>query len=132
MVLDMRDLLIDDQMAANQGFFIKVMDASNSNDHSFDIQDSSDTAFQKSSGDIIKLKAVLEDDRYISINIGMNEKATPGFDPAYDGYHLSFTGIADMYTYYEGDRLSTNYIPYPEDMLSLPIIFYPYQNRDYK
>ncbi len=83
----------------------------------------SDVAFQKSSSEIIKLKAILEDDRYISINIGLNEQATPGFDAAFDGYHMSFTGIADMYSYHEGDRLSTNYIPYPDDLLSLPMSF---------
>jgi len=126
-----RDLLIDDQMAANQGFFIKVMDASNSITIPLTSRTHSDTAFQKSSGDVLKLKAVLEDERYISINIGLNNQATVGFDAPFDGYHMSFTGIADMYSYHEGDRLSTNYIPYPDDLLSLPVIFHPYQNRDY-
>jgi len=126
------DLTPGQPMAANQGFFIKLLDA---NSHNITIPLSSrvhsDVAFQKSSSEIIKLKAVLEDERFISINIGLNNQSTPGFDAAFDGYHMSFTGIADMYSYHEDDRLSTNYIPYPEDMLSLPVIFYPYQDREY-
>ena len=125
------DLIAGDSMAANQGFFIKVLESDNSITIPLTSRAHNDVAFQKSSSDIIKLKAVLEDDRYISINIGMNEKATPGFDPAYDGYHLSFTGIADIYSYHDGDRLSTNYIPYPDDMLNLPVYFIPYQEKDY-
>jgi len=118
-------------MAANQGFFIKLLSANYNLTIPLLSRVHSDIAFQKSSSEIIKLKAILEDDRYISINIGLNNQATLGFDAAFDGYHMSFTGIADMYSYHEGDRLSTNYIPYPDDLLSLPVIFHPYQNRDY-
>ncbi|MEA3478489.1 MAG: hypothetical protein U9R60_09955, partial [Bacteroidota bacterium] len=126
------DILPDSIVAPNQGFFIKVTETNNLLTIPLASRVHNNVAFQKTSSEVIQLKAILEDDRYISINIGLNEQATPGFDPAYDGYHLSFTGIADMYTYYEDDRLSTNYINYPEDVLSLPIIFYPYQSRDYE
>ncbi|MEA3479764.1 MAG: T9SS type A sorting domain-containing protein, partial [Bacteroidota bacterium] len=126
-----KDLEYVDYMAANQGFFIKVLDASNSITLPLASRTHTSEPFQKSSSNSIKLKAILDDDRYISINIGLNEQSTPGFDAAFDGYHMSFTGIADMYSYHDGDRLSTNYIPYPEEMLSLPVYFIPYQNKNY-
>ena len=126
-----QDLLANDPIAANQGFFIKVMHENNYITIPLASRVHNNVAFQKSSSEIVKLKAVLEDERFISVNIGLDEQATPGFDRKYDGYHLSFTGIADMYTYHEGDRLSTNYIPYPDEILSLQLIFDPYQDRDY-
>jgi hypothetical protein len=125
------DIFSGDTIAANQGFFIKLLEAGQNITIPLSSRVHSDVAFQKSSPEILKLKAILEDNRYISINLGFDHQSTPGFDAASDGYHLSFTGIADMYSYHEGERLSTNYIPYPEEMLSLPVIFDPYQDRDY-